>query len=115
VGQQDVGKGVRGECRRKHELYVVRITNGRPKTAKLRPVEVVNGKLSRFGPETAEKSLVVLRYSQTKRVKLPKPPQGTGQSAGVGGGSAKVNERSKLRTRTTRPKRPELGFSARLA
>jgi hypothetical protein len=39
---------------------------GRPEIVKSRRVEVVNWKLLRFGPETAEKSLVLLRYTHAE-------------------------------------------------
>jgi len=65
MGQQDVGKVPEASVAESTNFTLSGSQTGRPDAAKSRLVEVVNRKLSRFGPETAEKSLVLLRYAQT--------------------------------------------------
>jgi hypothetical protein len=98
VGQQDVGKPSEASIAESTNFTLSGSQTGHPEIAKLRPVEVVNRKLSRFGPETAEKSLVLLRYTHTDRARTHNKGGAAGRLLGRWAGSIDLNERPQLRT-----------------
>lgn len=69
MGQQDVGKPSEASVAESTNFTLSGSQTGRPETAKLWPVEVVNLKLSRSEPKMAEKGLVLLRYTHIEPAK----------------------------------------------